>query len=256
MSREELLSRFPALRGDIHASDPLVDQIEAAAAPDRAVYKAVRKRGAHELIGHRGYSQSARFHPEISAAIDRSKEVKTTVPEMDWFDDNGFDYVHSNLPDRRTLQECNEGHVLDAAGSEHSARVDEFRDGMATATTGPVGVRGVLLIDPQAPVCAPSLPWTFTQGEDVSPGLVVFPVAHGYSTERVARAAMWMYASTCHWCSSGSPDWGLLYSAGATTYVLPTCGGCRWNLDEDLRLDFICNDGWDFRTGFPSDQHR
>ncbi len=28
MSREELLSRFPALRGDIHASDPLVDQIE------------------------------------------------------------------------------------------------------------------------------------------------------------------------------------------------------------------------------------
>lgn len=265
--RAELLRKFPALSRDISQAvsplvEQLVDQIESARAGARPVYQSDGRKQNPSLIGHSTYSPGARFHPRLSEALDFAKEIRTTVPDARWLEEHArIDYLHSNFPRRRPLDYDPDGHSINVVGLEHAFAVADYRLGLDIGVTGPVGVRCVVLIDPKAPTYTPKLPWSMTECGEVTPSIVAFPVPHGYSTERVARQVMHYFASQCHWCGDADQvPFGVLVSAGSTTYLFPVCGSCRWEFTNDMNsgccISHVSNDGWDFETGWPADERR
>jgi hypothetical protein len=261
MSRAELLRKYSGLSRDIHTVSPMVEQIEAAMQGDKPVYKSVSRKRDPVLVGHSTYSPGARFHPRLSEALDFAKEIRTTVPDSRWLEENArIDYIHSNLPARKRLDYDPDGHSLNVIGMDHASRVEDYRLGLDVGVTGPVGVRCVVLVDPLAPTYAPKLPWSMTEGEEASPSVVAFPVPFGYSTERIARQVMHYFASQCHWCGCRGIPFGVLVSAGSTTYLFPVCGTCWWEYTNDVHggceISLVGNDGEDFGTGWPADEHR
>lgn len=262
VDRDELARKYPALDRDIHAVTPIVEQIEAAMRDEKPVHKATGKDGVLQEVGRRRRSPAARLHPRLSEALDAVRELKVTIPDDRWLEEvAGLNYTHSNLPDRGLLPYDEDGHDLNVYGIDHAEQAEDYRRGLDVVSRGPVGARCVVLVDSGVPAYAPKLPWVWTDDGDVAASVAAFPVAHGYSSERVAQMAMHRFASSCRWCASSSVDWGMIVSAGATTYLFPTCGSCRSDFEADFRrdrdaLDFICNDGWDHATGWPADRHR
>jgi hypothetical protein len=228
----------------------------------------------------RDYSPHARWHPTIAQALDEVRDDPTTLPSSDWLESNGFHYIHSNLPDREPVPFTEEGHDHNVVGIDHAERVRDYRLGVANSICGPHGLRAVRLVDPNVPLYSPSLPWKWTEGCEITPTQVLFPVAYGWTTDRVARMALSRYSKDCHWTNrrpqvgwhkcNGVPDYGLLVSCGAITFTFPTCWSCReafakdvtrggWNgeiEDDDRKLDYASNDGWDRLVGWPADRWR
>lgn len=176
---------------------------------------------------------------------------------------------------------CDEGVVVNIHGDNP---VEQFRLGAVISVREPHGVREVHLHDPNAPMFTPNLPWRWTDGSEVTPSLVALPVMYDFSTERVARVAMERFASQCYWTGqwtrtadklarsycAGTADWGLLVSASTVTHVFPICDSCKWDLAKDVtprgwergtgedegRLDYVVNDGWDRAADYPTDKAR
>lgn len=174
-----------------------------------------------------------------------------------------------------------EGVVVDIHGDNPT---EQFRMGATISVREPQGVKEVHLHDANAPLFTPNLPWRWTDGGEVTPSLVALPVMYDFSTERVARVAMERFASGCYWTGrwtrsadklarshcAGTADWGLLISGSTVTHVFPICHSCKWDLakdvtprgwergtgDDDGRLDYVVNDGWDRAAGYPADHAR
>lgn len=273
MSDAEMRAHVEKLR-DLHRTDPLADAIESANAHGDKPFG--KWRGRHgrqkfEVAGHRKLSPGARFHPDVAAALDEAHLIKTTVPEPEWLARCvSIDYDHSNLPGR-TAQPAvypdlefdgdQGGHELNVYDLASRGQRQDFADALELATRGAAG-RSVVIVDPGLPFVTPDLPLRFTEDGEVAPSAAQIPVTYGYTSERVARLAMERYASQCRWCNSvrTEPEWGLVYSAGATVYVFPTCWDCKDQLERDFdsdpkALDFVLNDGWFRATGYPSDEN-
>lgn len=274
MSDAEMRAHIGALRNDLHRVDPLADAIESANSHGDKPLGKLRDRRGHrnfEVTGYKKYSPGARFHPEIAAALDEAHLIKTTVPEPKWLaDSTSIDYDHSNLPDRKSLpavypdpefaddQGGHELNVYDLASRDDRR---QFALSLEMATQGQVG-RCVVIVDPGLPFVTPDLTLRFSDEGDTAPSAAMFPVTYGYSSKRVALLVMEHYATQCRWCDSlhAAPDWGLLYSAGATVYLFPTCWDCQARLNSEfgwdpIQLDFVCDDGSFRATGYPSDHN-
>jgi hypothetical protein len=217
------------------------------------------------------HSPLARFHPDISAALDIAIRVPTSIPDPDWLRRNGFTFEHSNLPERRVQPEqfgcgdesCDCEPKSQPQGSvirlDHRDRKADYRAGLAVASVG-IAVRTVVLHDPNAPTYSPK-PISLTKlGGNWTPTLVAFPLPYGWSTERVARFVMDQFASKCYWTGkrtkvqfpqspnancSRNPDVGMLVSSGGSgrTHVFPTCDVCRWQLSKDIERNGWINGG-------------
>ncbi|MDV8008627.1 hypothetical protein [Rhodococcus sp. IEGM 1318] len=241
------------------------------------------------LVAGENFSPARSFHPDIRAELDLARSAAQAIPDARWLEERGFTYQHSNLPGRKPLppnygNECeccpsDIGHELKVVEMDHAERVTEFRLGLDASLSGPYGIRVVVLVDPATPTYVPPLPWKWRDGSgNIQGARVAFPVMYGYSATRVARQLMDQYSSVCHWAgkrtkvehpglSCGGPDWGVLVSAGSTTYVFPTCDRCLWELGKDVTprgweirasepdgpLSFIPNDGWHVAAGYPAD---
>ena len=273
MSDAEMRAHVEKLR-DIHRVDPLADAIESNSAHgDKPVVDGWFGPAGDQtpnIVRHKKYSPGARFHPEIAAALDEKHLIKTTVPEPYWLKSASLDYDHSNLPDRKCLpavypdpefEDDEGGHELNVYDLSTRLERQSFAESLELATRGEVG-RCVVIVDPGLPFVTPDLPLRFTDEGDVAPSAAMFPVTYGNSSKRVALLVMEHYASQCRWCDSkhAEPNWGLLYSAGATVYLFPTCWDCQARLNSDFgwdpsQLDFICDDGSFRATGYPSDQN-
>ena len=259
MSDAEMRAHIGKLR-DIHRVDPLADALVSANMNgDKPVLKGWQN-GKPNIVDYRKLSCGAAEHPLIRAAVDAVRAEKYTVAELTWYAENvSLDFSHSNLTGRDPLPYRVDGYKLNVYPL--SEREDRQLYGksaeLATSQPGP----SVVLADPKVPFVAPDLPLRFTDGGEIAPSAVLFPVLPGYTTSRVAKLAMHHFASQCHWCDSAhtEPNWGLLYSAGATVYVFPTCWGCKDGLESFFAeftstLDFVSNDGEEHAIGWPVDE--
>ena len=206
--------------------------------------------------GNRGrkLSPGARLFPRVGAALDKAQATPTVMPSAEIVERMGITYERSNFPDRKP-QKYGKAQVKPASAEER----EFFATAIEAATTGPVGLRTVVVHDDSALRWAP--PWP----EDSDAALVAWPVPAGYSSTRVARAAL-RCANQCMWCrgwSDGGVADALAVTSGAVTHLFPTCAGCRMDLDREVSLngqegrellDYITNDGWEAATGFPSDR--
>lgn len=259
MSDAEMRAHVEKLR-DPHRIDPLADAIESANAHgDKPVVKGWRK-GKPNIVGSRELSPGAAEHPLIREAVDALREIKHTVAESNWYAQNaGLDYAHSNLTQRERLPYRAEGYEFNVYPIRERDVRQTYGELAELATTQPG--RCVVLADPKVPFVAPDLPLRFTDGGEITPCAVLFPVLPGYTTSRVAKRAMHHFASQCNWCNSkhAEPSLGLVYSAGATVYVFPTCWSCKDDLESFFGpfaspLDFVSNDGEDHAIGWPVDE--
>ncbi|MFD4367947.1 hypothetical protein [Rhodococcus sp. NPDC058521] len=244
-------------------SSPAGDQIDASLRADE-----------HRLDGSAvEFSPWARMVPRVSAAMDRALATPTVLPDLPAL--RRLSVERSNIGDRRP-QQYGRAVVEPATTSERAA----FRRMLEAATTGPVGLRTVVIHGEGAQLYSAPLPDTRATdaAADIQPdawlpesepfgaaALVAYPVPYGYSTARVARLAL-EGAMWCYWCD----DWrhheqipfALIVGAGATAHVFPTCPRCRADLDHaagvhpDKVLTFVTNDGWDAATGYPADRWR
>ena len=271
---------------------PMGEQIEAAMRPDEVTTK------GEGIVS----SPGVRSHPATSRLLDQWIEQPTTVPDFKALLHSDLDYLHSNLPDRKVQQYRGSGHNLDALylkeGTDEEERRAQltreqalYRLGLEVATTGPAGLRTVVLHDPSAMFYVPKvrvlggrvfrdarvgdddLRWMPGGGEIVgNPTLAAYPVPYGWTARRVAR---FMFQSalprTCQFsevladdgyeCRAewGTADIALVVTCGARTHVAPICFGCWGKLMNETRpgaLDFTFADGWDFAVGCPSDYNR
>lgn len=240
--------------GNVHTNNPIVAQIEAAMRPE-----------TDDVGNPRTYSPYARLFPEVSAALDSALIESTTLPDMRWLEEHAqLNYGRSNLPNREL---ADGGYRAEVLPMTHVEDLRLYRAGLDTAITGPYGMRGVVLMASEVPLYEAPLPWRWRTDGEVAPTRVRFPVCHGYSTHRVARIVMHLFAQQCYWCEErgtrGRPDWGLIVSAAATSFVFPTCGDCRSRfaqalapdrVSDEALLSYIGNDGWHAEQGWPADQ--
>ncbi|MCZ4519508.1 hypothetical protein O4220_13380 [Rhodococcus ruber] len=274
MSDAEMRAHVEKLR-DPHRRDRLADAFESANVHgDKPVidgWSGPDGDQSPNVIGYKKYSPGARFHPEIAAALDEAHLIKTTVPEPKWLGKNALlDYDHSNLRSGKCLpavypdpefEDDEGGHELNVYDLSSRLGRQSFAESLDLATRGEAG-RCVVIVDPGLPFVTPDLPLRFTDEGDIAPSAATFPVTYGYSSKRVAQLVMERFATQCRWCDSlhAEPEWGLLYSAGATVYIFPTCSSCKAGFDSDFswdpsQLDYVVNDGWFRAAGYPSDEN-
>jgi hypothetical protein len=258
LNREELERKYDLSHnpGPFNTNNPVVEQIEAAMRPE-----------FDDEGNPRTYSPHARLHPEVSAALDVALSEPTTLPDVEWLKGHAkLDFDRSNLPGRRVGGPRTAEDALEWSHAEVLREL--FEDGLEAATTGPYGIRTVVLIDPNVPAYQPNLPKQCRRDGVAILTRVRFPVSYGYSTLRVARRVAHLFASQCYWCAekrtSRRPDWGMVVSAGAAAYVFPTCGSCRSRLaralapdrvSDEALLTYIENYGWEASEGWPSDDN-
>lgn len=267
MRRRELVSMFPALSSDHHASSPFVDQLEAAGRPDHF-------RSNETSVE---YSPRAREFKRVSDALDEAKKIAPTMPDVQLLSLSGLDYLHSDFPDRRPLPpKYGEGYDLaaefvgtsEARGvrtQELRALEAEFDQYLSTAVSGPAPT--VVLHSPSAPIYQPrqlDLP----EGIEPEAAQAAWPVPYGFTCLRVARLMSSAFGYCCYWCDRFSETslrpvaCTLLVSCELILRTFPTCVSCRFEFDaetggpNDRLLYFIWNDGWDHATGYPAERHR
>ncbi|MCD5419102.1 hypothetical protein LRS71_05940 [Rhodococcus pyridinivorans] len=203
----------------------------------------------------RQLSPGARLYPRVAAALDAAQITPTVIPTEEVLAQIGITYEHSNFPDRKP-QKFGKAKVKPADASDR----EFFSAAVEAATTGPIGLRTVVVHD------ASAFKWAPPELEDYVPALVAWPVPAGYTTARVGRAVVAL-ARCCHWCRGWFAALGdaLAVSCGAVTHLFPACVGCRMDLNRERGetgyegrelLDWITNDGWDAATGYPADRWR
>ncbi|OZE03180.1 hypothetical protein CH249_15425 [Rhodococcus sp. 05-2255-3B1] len=247
-------------------------------------------------------SPGVRSHPATSRSLDQWIETPTTMPDIKALLHSGLDFLHSNLPNRKAQPYNSCGYNLKElylnSGADRvarQARLDReealYRLALEAATTGPTGLRTVVLHDPSAMFYVPKvrvlggrvfrdarvsdddLRWMPGGGEIVgNPTLTEYPVPYGWSARRVAR---FMFQSalprTCQFsdvlvddsyqCRAewGQADIALIVTCKARTHVAPICFGCWGKLMDETQpgaLDFTFADGSDHAAGYPSDRNR
>lgn len=256
-NRDALVKKYDLSHspGPFNTDNPVVEQIEAAMRPE-----------SDDEGKPRTYSPHARLLPEVSAALDVALSEPTTLPDVRWLEEHAqLNYRRSNLPDRRV---CDTSSLAEVLPMSHAEDLRLYRAGLAAAITGPYGLRGLVLIESSVPMYEPPLPWRWREYGAIAPTRVRFPVSHGYSTLRVARIVLHLFAQRCYWCEQhgavGQPDWGMVVSAAATTFVFPTCGRCRSRfarefapdcVSDEALLSYIASDGWHESSEWPADRH-
>lgn len=275
----------------LHTPSSTTDRIEAAMRADEVSTK------GEGIVS----SPGVRSHPATSCLLDQWIETSTTISDVKALEHSGLDYLHSNLPDRKVQPYNSSGYNLDELylkdGSdqqERRARLTReaalYRLGLEAATTGPTGLRTVVLHDPAAMFYVPKLrvlngrvlrdacvsddDLRWMQGGEVvgTPTLAAYPVPYGWTARRVARFVFQSaLPRTCQFadvlaedgyqCRAewGTADIALIVTCGARTHVAPICFGCWGKLMDETRpgaLDFTFADGWDFAVGCPADRNR
>ncbi|MDH3022665.1 hypothetical protein [Gordonia alkanivorans] len=224
------------------AEDPLTAQVRAASAPDR-----------HRRDGRAApYSPDARLHPDISDAIDRSRNLKVEPCGVI------APWVYSNCG-RRGARGGSEAHLREVtfaqAVEEHGPqavlelqrREREYEVATEVAEYGGSPVATVTLYSPRGV------------------GNLGFLVSPGWSKGRVARLATRSHrVPDCFFCpyySETNPvDMFLEVECGAVLKLFPACSSCEPRLargDEWLIHDWeLAWDPWDREQGWPDDRFR
>lgn len=262
---KQQFEQFPAMRqlayGDRAPADPVADRIAAAKEPRDSMGRRVE------------YSAVARFHPEISAGIDRAQQI----PPM--FD---MKAVRQRLPrilgntGRRPLPELPGAYSRDYLRKHELGQLTELeqreRDADYERLLQALERGG----EPTEAVIVHSEIWMYeppdirrdliTEEERMQELGIITVLAHAvpitWSQRRVARVIA-HGCPDCFWCESrdirGHDDY-MLVPCGATLRVFPTCDSCRTQFARDLEwrpgLDYVsASDRWFSSVGFPDDRY-
>lgn len=224
------------------ATDPMVAQYRAALAADHF------RRDGRAVC----YSPDARLHPEVSDAVDRSREMR--------IDPSGViaPWVYSNCGRRMArggspahLREVTFAQAVELYGSEAVPELQQrernYEMAVEVAEFGGSPVATVILFSPRGV------------------GNVEYLVAQGWSKGRVARLATRSHrVPDCFFCTSYSDtraiDTFLKVECGAVLRVFPVCDRCEPRLargDQGFAHDWERTwDTWDTSHGWPDDKFR
>jgi hypothetical protein len=262
---KQQFEQFPAMRqlayGEKAPADRTADGIASLQEPRDHMGRRVQ------------YSAAARFHPEISAGIDRAQKI----PPM--FD---MKAVRQRLPrilgntGRRLLPMRPGGYSRDDLQKHElgqlSEREQRGRDADYEQLLDALEHGG----EPTEAVIVHSEVWSYelpdirrdliTDEERMQVSGTATVLAHAvpitWSQRRVARVVA-HGCPDCYWCESwvirGHDDY-LLVPCGATMRVFPTCDGCRTRFARDLEwepgLDYVsASDRWFPEVGSPDDRY-
>lgn len=262
---KQQFEQFPAMRqlayGQKALADPAADRIAAASQPRDHTGKRV------------DYSAAARFHPEISAGIDRAQHYS---PMFD------MKAVRQRLPrilgntGRRPLPELAGAYSRDYLRKHELGQLTEFEQRERDADYEQLLEALERGGEPTEAVIVHSKIWMYelpdirrdliTEEERMQELGSVTVLAHAvpitWSQRRVSRVIA-HGCPDCYWCESwdirGHDDY-LLVPCGATMRVFPTCDGCRTRFARDLGwgpgLDYVsASDSWLADTGYPDDRY-
>lgn len=257
---------YSALRaiayGEPPEPNPLVDQLGEVVTPKDWNGREVRQP-----------SPAARFHPEISAGVDRAREV----PPMfnikfvrQWLPRILSNTGRGLLPYKETVYTPDE--LREHERQTASAAAQRERDDLYELLLDALDHGGA----PTETVIVHSKIWTYdlpvihrdviTEERTMQPTgtttVLAVPVPMMWTQRRVARLiarGCW----DCYWCDENAGSgraWDdyLLVGCGATLRVFPTCPTCRDRFDRDTEwsgLDWeVPSDRWLAEVGYPSDE--
>lgn len=245
---------FPALdalynddHAALRAAHPLVDQAKAA---HRPVIRSLEKGGIPSVREH-NLSPAVRFHPVLSAGIDRAQKIPA---RFDLIGLASVDRIYGNTG-RGLLPRT--AHPRTAADLREEER---DRLGITPGEQAMLDVEYVHALEladyggsPSGAVVFHLAEWT----ED--DGALACPVVAGWSAWRIANMVA-VSSCVCYWCNDNSSkslrDY-LLVTCGGTLRVFATCSPCREGFDRDTEyvgLNWRMDDDWFVKTGHPSDE--